>query len=188
MILLDRKEIKKILPRVQKGLYQYLCIQNYFRERIVDKDREFQRRFNAFYRVRRGRMWQKGFYAILQEKKNRKYDFRKILLDLQRKTKRVEASFASKLIATLDPKNAVIDSIVLRNLRIMGNRDLKLPYPKSVDRIERIIIVYEKLNKLYREYLRTPAGRYLVGEFKKMYPNTKISDEKKLDLVLWQKR
>ncbi|MBI3259422.1 MAG: hypothetical protein HYZ54_08130 [Ignavibacteriae bacterium] len=131
-------------------------------ERNVSKDREFQRRFNAFYRVRRGKRWQKSFYGILQHEKSRNPDFRKVLLDLQKKTKRVETSFASKLVATINPRLPIIDRVVLKNIREMGNPEIKLPYPKAKNRLDRIIELHKRLEKLFNDFLRTSEGKYLI--------------------------
>ena len=172
------------------GLWKYLWIQNNVLKIVASEDREFQRKFNAFYRVRKNENWQKKFYSLLQAEKNKKPNFQKILLDLFTRTKRIEASFSSKLTATINTRLPVIDSIVLKNLREMGHINMRLPYYyiPATERISKIVELHKNLEKLFNNFLRTPNGKYLIKEFKKMYPWAKITYQKMLDLVLWQKR
>ena len=52
-----------------RGLEKYLGIQARLRECDVRIDVEFRRRFNGFYRVRRGAAWQDAFYGLLERAK-----------------------------------------------------------------------------------------------------------------------
>jgi hypothetical protein len=110
------------------------------------------------------------------------YSFKKILVKLCRATGRYEASFSSKLYATLNPTAPVIDSIILKNLR------RRLPYANQGKRFERIVELHGELHKELRGYLATADGKFLVGAFDAIYPNSGITNIKKLDLVLWQAR
>ncbi len=184
MMALTKEQIRKALPKIKKGLDQYLWIQSEVVKRDVSKDQEFQRKFNYFYRITpyRNRDWQKEFYSLLQENKCREISFEAILSNLRKKTDRLEASFSSKLKATITPEMPVIDSVVLKNL------GLRLPYSYQADRELRIHEVYEKLVTEFSRFLKTKNGAYLVSEFKKEYPDTNVSKVKMLDLVLWQTR
>jgi len=110
------------------------------------------------------------------------WTFAMVLEKLFETTKRIEASFTSKLVASLDPSQPVIDSFVLQNL------GLKLPYVGSSDRIVRVCAVYEQVQCKTSNFLKTDAGDELVRKFGERYPNVKISSMKMLDLVLWQTR
>ena len=101
---------------------------------------------------------------------------------LHRTTGRYEASFASKLLATIDPNMPVIDSIVLRNL------NLRLPASSSKQRIARIQELHSTLVACFKEFLTTETGRHLVERFRHEYPSANITEIKMLDLVLWQTR
>ena len=183
MILLDQAGIEQALPRVLDGLRKYRWLQAALLETDVTHDREFQSRFNGFYRVRRNADWRSVFYNILQEEKSEPRAFTEVLHELHGATGRIEASFASKLSATVDPSKPVIDSIILKNL------SLRLPrYGTVPTRMVRIVELHDRLTQIFSDYLGTEMGRYLLTRFEESYPNAQLTRVKMLDLVLWQTR
>jgi hypothetical protein len=179
---LTREQIDAVLPRVDKGLRQYLCLQAYVAGHDAFDDREFRRRYNGFYRVRRGSAWQDAFYGLMGRAKREGLQFPAVLRALHEDTNRYEASFASKLTATIDPSAPIIDSIVLNNL------GLRLPYPTAPNREIGICTLHQQLASLFRQFLRAEDGKYLVKQFRQMYPTADITEVKMVDLVLWQSR
>jgi hypothetical protein len=97
-------------------------------------------------------------------------------------TGKLEASFASKLVATIDPDQPVIDSMVIDNV------GLRLPPRTATDRLDGIIRLHATLARWYREQLGCAAGVEIVSQFRKAYPAAPVTDTKALDLVLWQIR
>lgn len=183
MVRLTEADINLALPRVEDGLLKYWDIQAAFPKSDVASDLTYQTLFNGFYRVRRGATWRAAFYALLQQQKARREPFGSILRALHAATGRVEASFASKLAATVDPEQPVIDSVVLRNV---GER---LPPPGAAEtRLLEVARLHERLGRMYAEFLATQTGRFLVGRFEKTYPDRPVKQVKMLDLVLWQTR
>jgi hypothetical protein len=182
MIKLGRLDIQRALHLAEKGLKQYVAIQSLLNKLDVSKNVDFQKRFTAFYRVRRNETWRTQYFSLLEVAKNEKFDFGEALKRIRQLTDRVEASFASKLVATIDTRLPVIDIFVLQNVGI------KLPSPGAKDREETIIRRHAELRRLLDDYLETPDGKYLVSEFKRIYPWAQISEHKMLDLVLWQTR
>jgi|SRR3989344_6101077 len=182
MISLNKQQINMAIPKVRVGLEKYLWLQNEVTKRDVSTDRDFQKRFNAFYRVRRNKGWQKDFYELLELNKKTRVSLEEVLTSLHKKVGRVEASFASKLVATINPKKPVIDKIVFNNL------GLKLPTKNTKDRNTIIVQQYEHLAKEFSGFLQTENGKYLIGQFIKNYPQSKLSEVKMLDLILWQTR
>lgn len=179
---LTKSQIDTALPKVKEGLAKYQTIQALYKGTNVNSDRDFQRKFNHFYRVRRGQEWQKPFYELLEKAKHQDLTFEGILEELTRLTGRLEASFSSKLLATAFPEKPVIDSVVLNNLA------LKLPYSGAKDRKQTIVKVFDKLENKLLEILNSEIGIYLVEKFNTMYPKSGITNIKMLDLVLWQTR
>jgi hypothetical protein len=109
-------------------------------------------------------------------------EFRAVLQALHGATNRYEASFASKLVATLDPSKPVIDAFVLRNV------GLRLPTYAAADRAGRIGEIYSEIISAFTTFLSGERGYYLVSAFSRTYPDARVTDVKMLDLVLWQTR
>lgn len=144
-------------------------------------DAEFQRTFNSFYRVRRDRRWREEFFRLLESGKERSLTFAEALDHLYRFCSRYEASFASKLVATLNPNLPVVDSIVLDNV---GG---KIPPSGSENRWARILELYDRMRMMCEEFLPTETGVYLVEQFQRRY-GQEVTETKMLDLVLWRSR
>lgn len=169
---------------MREGLEKYSLIQNQFKlSSTICLTSEFQRQFNGFYRVRRNAEWRKSYFELLAYTANQSHPtFRNVILAIQNKTSRIEASFASKLIATVNPNLPVIDRFVVKNI------GLKLPNYNNSSRIDLLVNLYEQLTTQFEHYLLSPEGETLTSEFDKFYPNAAITNIKKLDLVLWQIR
>ena len=184
-INLSSKQISAAIPNVREGLDKYRWLQRQVGSGgAFHQDLSFRRRFNHFYRVRRGPEWQEHFYELMGSARGKGLTFEFVLNDLRQATSRFEASFSSKLYATINPAAPVIDSIVLRNV------GLRLPYVGAADRSARICQVHAALSSIFDAYLNTRDGAFLVGEFDHAYPFAKdeLTAQKKLDLVLWQTR
>lgn len=184
ILILDRRKIDEALPKVASGLAKYLRIMEIVAKdpRFYD-DPDFRRAFNGFYRVRRSATtWQPAFFSLMARAKAQGFDFARTLKELFDNTGRIEASFASKLYATLHPSAPVIDSVVLKNL------GLKLPSANDPKRLAKVVNIHKVLAKSFTDILATEDGRYLVRAFRTAYPNKLVTDEKALDLVLWQIR
>jgi hypothetical protein len=178
----DRAEVLKALPRVAPGLERYCWLQAELQNRDVASDTEYRRRYAGFYRVRRGPAWRATFFRLLQERKVTGIRFAEALQQLADSTGRVEASFASKLVATIDPHQPVIDAVVLKNV------GLRLPPASAADRLEGIVRMHAQLLSWYRQQLASTAGATLLATFRAQYPAAPVTDTKALDLVLWQIR
>lgn len=179
---LPSAHIRAALPRVSIGLAKYEWLMEEFSDRNVSRDREYQKRFGGFYRVRRSSDWRSAFFQILEGAKSSPISFGEALRALQTATGRVEASFASKLVATLDPAQPVIDSVVFKNL------GLRLPPVAASERLAEIEALHRQLRAIYSEYLASESGRNLVSRFQQAYPRARVTEIKMLDLVLWQIR
>ena len=142
MIKLDQNDIRNALPRVKKGLDQYVDIQSRLHSVDVSEDVDFQKMFTVFYRVRRNKEWRSKYFSILQTAKREGCDFEEALKRIHQQTGRIEASFASKLAATIDTRLPVIDSIVMRNV------GKKLPYRGAKNRQEIVVKQHEELREL----------------------------------------
>jgi hypothetical protein len=182
MIHLTQAQIEEALPRVEDGLRKYCWIQEHVHQCDVSRDPHFQKRYNGFYKVRRGAMWQEAYYGIMERLKHRQASFATVLQMLRKETDRVEASFASKLCATLDPEKPVVDRYVL------GHFGLRLPYSCAANRAARIAGLYDDLCHSYYLFMQTPVADQMCARFSETFPCADITDLKKVDLILWQVR
>jgi hypothetical protein len=182
MLKITSAEISAALGQLNAGLLRYCWIQEHVATCDVTRDMEFQRRFNGFYRVRRGLAWRSAYYALMQAAKDVDVEFPEALERLHRATGRVEASFASKLVATLDPSKPVVDSVVLSHF------GLRLPHLDAPDRQVKIVRIYKELSAAHAELAISSVGCKIRELFDQKDPNTNLTPLKKMDLVLWQIR
>jgi hypothetical protein len=180
MLKISSAEISAALGYLNPGLSRYCWIQRRVAVCDVTRDAEFQKRFNGFYRVRRGPAWRSSYYALMQSAKDEDVEFPEALDRLHRATGMVEASFASKLVATLDPSKPVIDSVVLSHF------GLRLPHLHAIERQAKIVGIYRSLSAAHAELAASSVRCMIRDLFDERYPNTNLTPLKKLDLVLWQ--
>src|SRR5690606_33727520 len=130
------------------------------------RDAVFQRRFNGFYRVRRDAEWREEYFRLMEESKAGGVHFTHVLRTLHAATGRYEASFASKLVATLAPTQPVIDRFVLENF------DLRLPYPYQKGREMRILQVHAELCAKYGALLASDVGGLMCEMVDELTPES----------------
>lgn len=165
------------------GLDKYEMIMRLASSTDVSHDPGFQRSFNAFYRIRRNAEWRKCYYDLFEQAKAKHYDFADVIRILFEKTGNVEASFSSKMIATIDPDKPIWDQYVIRNLGL----ELKGKTPQ--ERVENAVKLYGMIEEWFGEYLQTEEARANILVFDSMLPSyTWLSNVKKIDFLLWSKR
>ena len=182
-IRLDKAAIEQALPLVSVGLKKSCQIQADLLTTDVARDRAFQTRFNGFYRIRRNTEWQSAFYALLQRQKSEPQSFEGVLSALHVATGRVEASFASKLVASITRDQPVIDAFVLKNLGLRLS-----PVGSAQLRRARVVAAHDRIGRIFADYLATELGRHLIMRFEECYPDRHLTPVKMLDLILWQAR
>ena len=162
----------------------------------ISEDIDYQKNFTSYYRVRRDYEWLKNFYDYLEKNKNNKdISFETILRDISdiehsvRKTnknkdgkaKTVDASFASKMLVTINPNHPVWDSRALHFLKIEIDETLE---PK--EKINHCVKTYERMEKEIAEFIKTSAGQECIALFDKTFPScVDFSSHKKVDFYLW---
>jgi hypothetical protein len=170
---------------IGEGIKKYRYIMDSLRGVDVSKDGDFQTRYNHFYRVqRRGKAWYAEYYSFMERNKNNKaLGLEEILCHLYRCFERVEFSFSSKILATINPDMPIWDK------QVMENAGLRLPPGADKKRkLEESIISYANLTAWYGEYMKSENGKRMIELFDASYPGASISDTRKIDFVLWQMR
>lgn len=198
MIKIYKDELKQALQGLGKGLNKYRALQELFHIQKVDVSthKYFQKKFIGFYRMgRKSDKWYKKYYELLQQGRKRKLSYKYALEELyvipQNGTHKIEASFASKLIATIDPDLPVIDKYVLNNIfRSVPAPNKKLKPNKQFEnrRLEKTVYTYELIKNDFKQYLASPEGKKTIEAFDRAYPESGLTNTKKLDLILWQIR
>lgn len=172
-------------PELKKGLEKYVKIMEYLHETDVSADKDFQKLYNHFYRMRqRTPEFYQTYYSYMEKMKNSadSLSFEDVFFYIQKETGRCETSFSSKLLATINPNKPVWDVFVLENLGI------KKIYPTSKDREKKIITAYNQICAWYERFFACEDAKQILTIFNEVYPNVNITDTKKVDLFLWQHR
>ena len=168
------------MDKIEAGLKKYCYIMERLHKIDVSTDRDFQKAYNGFYRLRqRSADFYACYYGYLeQQKNNAALNFEDVLTYLYENTGRVEASFSSKLLATVRPELPIWDSFVLKNL------GLRAPNYNCKNRLRRVAALYDQICRWYQ----SGKAAECVAEFDGLYPGTNITDTKKADFILWQRR
>lgn len=189
MILDDLVEnINGILNRITiPKLNAYAYTQNQLHLVNVSSDQNYQRVFNGFYRVRLPiTAAYATYYGLIEQNKNNTNPSLQSILDaLFKATGRVETSFGSKLLATVNPNVAPLDSIVLRHL------GLKLPTSSgqsSNARTMQCVNIHNNLVAHMNTLTTPPQFQILKTQFQNRFPAYNFTNVKILDLLLWQYR
>lgn len=139
---IDANKIIEERLAASMGLDKYDEIMRQVNTVDVSRDADFQRQFNGFYIVRRNADWRKIYYELFETMKTEPVTFAIIITKLFEKTGNIEASFSSKMLATLNPDKPIWD----RYYKSLTGR------PVSIDRQYYRIIPYgegEKDSKCY---------------------------------------
>jgi hypothetical protein len=113
---LTEQQIAVALDEAEPGLRKYLWIMKRVRNCDVRHDAEFQRTYTDFYKVRKNDTWRRSYYDLLEHARSTPMTFADALRAIHSATDVVAPSFASKVVATLDPSLPVWDRHVLDNL------------------------------------------------------------------------
>ena len=177
---------------ITTGINSYLELIN----KINPLDGEYQRKYVRFYRINRNEKWREKYFDLLNEQKEKRKSIDVILSELYdeklyTRYPCIEISFASKLIATDNANKPVIDKWVLKNLGLYNDwNNTKSQWRKNnTDESKKI----EDAKKLYKSvvvWYDSDDAKRLLSDFNEKFPSfkNKLSDTKKIDILLWQYR
>lgn len=98
-------------------------------------------------------------------------------------TGNIEASFSSKMLATINPDMPIWDRYVVKNLC------LKMRGKTKKDQLTCAVDLYEQMLCWYKGFLQTENGKDCIKEFDRTMPGyIWMSDVKKIDFYLWSIR
>ena len=166
------------LRKRENDIRRYLEI---MRKADTPDSAEFQRAYDAFYRVRRNDAWRAVYFRLMSDfRKRTALTFGEILLRLYQATGQIEASFSSKMLATLDADMPIWDSRVLKalNLKLTG----KTPELK----LSNAVVLYDRICRWYKAFLQTENAKNMIRQFNSEFPEFQnMSSVKKIDFILW---
>jgi len=182
-LVADLARITMQLQARQADMRRYLYVMDRVWLCDVRNDADFQRTFNGLYMVRRGHAWRAAFYQLFEHQKSANSNFDEVLRAIHAATGRIEASFASKLLATIKPAMPVYDSWVRINL------GLKIRTGAANLRIPQLIADYSNITQTYEALIAEAHYPRLRDGFDKALPALRhLGDIKKIDLLFWQAR
>ncbi len=122
------------------------------------------------------------FYYYLEKNKTKNIKYEEVLKYFYDNFGKIEKSFSSKLLATINPNMPVWDSIIISKLGI------KVPSYSVKNRFEIVVEIYYKIIEWFNQYLCTDNSKECIKVFDEVFPNNTITNIKKIDLVLWSIR
>lgn len=184
--MMDIQTIKQILSDNKKmfiGMRKYKTIMDNLHWTDVSTDRDFQRTFNGFFRMRSKKSeYYDMFYSLLEQKKDKGVSFEETLEHLKEAEGKLETSFSSKLIHIINPRRPIWDTNVTGRhfgIKIPGyNMD-------SVARQKEVVRLYHEYCSRFYEYLDSNDGQIALRMFNDKYPHTGFTDAKKIDFLMW---
>lgn len=181
----NHQKIAKNARKRHADLQRYWDLQTMFGRGLdLHNDQEFQSTYRQFYKVVwRNEQWIKIYFEIFnREKANTNICFQKVICELLDRTGRIEPSFSSKMIATINPHRPVYDKIVL------GHLGLRAPYPymgRKI-RLDRSIDNYHAIYEHHKKVIEYPAFGAEIDNWDGIFPKfSEFTPMKKLDLMLW---
>ncbi|MCX6810850.1 MAG: hypothetical protein NTY30_03955 [Candidatus Berkelbacteria bacterium] len=170
---------------IRVGARKYIAIMQMVKNTNVRTDESFRRAFNGFYRIRqRSKEFYDFLYEYLERNKEINTSFKQTLYSFYEKFQRLEPSFSSKIVATINPNFPVWDSEVLARF---GKRTLGHNLNKDI-RLKEMVKIYSEISDWYAEFLETDQAKAMIGLFDQKIGKLEITDIKKIDLILWQTR
>ena len=116
---------------------------------------DFQRLFNGYYRVRRNEEWRKHYYNLFSSAQKGHFSFEQIIREMFRLTGNVEASFSSKMLATLDGTKPIWDQYVLQNLGLVLTGSTK------EEKVDNAVTLYDRIVMWYDDYLKSSEAQFI---------------------------
>lgn len=173
--------IQNLIHR-KKELENYDYIIHQVMQTDVSSDVDFQRKFKYIYKIRRNAEWRNAYYDFFEENKNNSViNFEFILRNLFDLTGRIEASFASKMLAAIKPEMPIWDSIVLSKLQIKPSQN-----PDKQKRLNETVEIYSWIHSLYSSFIQTSEASKFIQAFDEAFPEyTGFSIVKKIDFIIW---
>ena len=179
-LLVNRDDV--LFAMDKDWLATYDCLQKRVKKTNVATDFRYKRKYREFYGFR---IDASLYFRILErEKSNLSVCFNDVLRELSEK--RVQISFASKLVATINTDRPVYDSHVREDFAAHGVRFGTYNGKQMEQKLKNAIKNYRLLVETTDALVKHPDFATLKASFDKKFPHfCGFSDIKKLDIYMW---
>lgn len=160
---------------------KYRWIQSHFQHTNAACDREFQKRYAGFYRMRFvSPAYRQAYFRLLEYGKQQEMSFEELARQLYAIDNRHEFSFLTKMLHTLDTNRPIYDSQVDVALSIHRRAvsDFEL-------RLQQDHVILQAMMKAQQSLLQDPRVQAVLAEFTQTFTADDMSEAKKLDFLLW---
>jgi hypothetical protein len=167
-------------------LEDYLYLQCNLSALDVSKDATFQRTFNRFYKMRsKPAGWYELFFSLLERDKHRAdLKFEEVICKIFSRWNEVHPSFASKMVATINPENPIYDKEICKHL---GIKQGTIADPEA--RLATAISNFSALRTFHSAAIKTRGASDLIEAFDRQFERFGgFTSVKKIDLMMWQWR
>lgn len=191
MSIIPEAKMFVIDPQVDNGLSKYIDTINNLNKVNVSSDVNYQSNYRAYYGMNSTttQKFQQQYFTYLENNKNNSnLTYRQVLTDLYNATGRVDYSFASKLLHTINQDNPILDKHVMRLLGFYLQGTGADP-----GRIDYYVDVHETVKAEYTQIAnRTYSGIGIYTAlqlFDLTFPNyVGINITKKIDCIVFRLR
>lgn len=167
---------------LEKEIQEYYELMLLFDSGIdVSSNSDFKDIFRKYYKIRRNECWREKYFVFFQQNRDNKNIQFQDVIEAISIDNNVEASFASKMIATINKDNPLYDHNIVAAL------NAKPIYSKcKSERMRNRIAIYKSIEKWYKENLTCSQAKTMINEFDRLFCKySSISRCKKLDFILW---
>lgn len=185
--MVTKEKVEQILtaPALKAGLEKYQYIMGRFRKVDVSEDTEFQSVYRDFYQMRRfySDEFARKYFRLMEQLKGMDgVTFKMAFERVKHIQCTYETSFSSKMAHTFNPQTPIWDKIVTTD-----HFGFRSPTGQK-DREQKTVRRFEDYSGKFCGYMKSKEGQMFIGMFDKAFPDSGISDVKKIDFILWLDR
>lgn len=151
---------------------------------------EYRKMYKGFYNVRqRSCEWYDKYFLLMEEQSTENRSFEDLLRIMFKEHGKIEVSFVSKLMATINPQLPIWDKFVLINLGKAAEWE-RFRTADVEKRIKEAAKIYADIESWYKDFIEADDGKVCIAKFDELLPiyKDKLTDIKKIDYLLWSKR
>lgn len=190
MTILDHNTIISECLETAFDLKTYIRIMQIVENVDFKATEGFRKMYNGFYKVRQqSSQWYDKYFSLMEQQATENRSFEDLLRIMYQVGGRIEVSFVSKLMATVNSQLPIWDRYVLINLGKAADWE-RMRSSDTENRIKEASKIYTYLKCWYNFFLEDDNGKLCIAKFDEALPEykDKLTDIKKIDYLLWSKR